>query len=711
MARGGGGDDPRDNRDPRYPSDPRELKNINTYQLGAVEITAPQEPDANPTVVTVSKSDMENSAALDVAQALRYTPGLYNISTGTGSPAFYIRGFDERDIGYYLDGIPVNDIYTGNAAAATDLTPFFTFGLSSIQVSKGYTSPAFSMGKLGGAINMVTSVPVKNLEVNLGYKFIANNEHRYNIQVGRHLGNKYFQITFSRMDRKNLHYSYDHSWEGPVPMVYNGIGTERRGYMVSGKYGWYMGDNHEYSVNFYHQHEKMRGSQPANFSFPYYDKTGFYVLGDSKFTDLVSLNSKVWYNMNTNIGNFYDGTTGVVRGGSKYDDYSIGFTETAKLSFSEAQNLKIGLMLKNDNHEATDMGQTRAKRDWTILNSSLFAEYALKANDVLRFVVSGSWDRHDGISVETFDAYDATNNTSGTNTYIKKPNKHLNGWNLQGIVYVQPVESLLLHANVGHKSQIPKIRYLYEDGGVEYLANGEVVVLLGNENLRPESILNTELGADFDYKFEQVGTMKVGVTGYYNYIYDMLYEVNDTSNANCKMLTNDNGFGGSCVKYENATNGHSYGVEAYIKQGFFGDALTLGANYTYMERKSYDRDANGNKVQTRDFYLHPKQYINLSAVIVPAKEYSISLMGTILPRHNRYTSYNSNTTEQIATVAYFDLEMAYSLTKRLTLTAGAYNLFDKDYIFNGVVEATINHPRQAAGIPGRRVFAGVEYRY
>ena len=678
---------------------------IKTYQLGAVEITAPQEADFNPTAIVVGKDEMDNTASLDVAHALRFTPGTFGISTGTGTPAFYIRGFDERDIGFYLDGIPVNDIYTGNAAAATDLFPFFAFGLSEIQVSKGYTSPAFSMGKLGGALNMVTTIPTKDLEFNAKYMFIANNEHRTNLQVGRNLGSKYFQLTFSHLDRKNLHYSYDHSAEGPVPMTYNGFGTSRQAYMISGKYGWFIGDNHHYSVNFYHQHEKMRGSQPASFSFPYYDKTGFYVLGDSQFSDLVGLNSKVWYHMNANVGQFFNNNNG-----SKYDDYSLGLTETAKFSFDENQNLKVGIMLKNDNHEATDRGQERSKRDWAVLNSSLFAEYALRANDMFRFVVSGSWDRHDGLSVKTLD-----NGTGGTNSKIKKPNKHLNGWNLQGIAYMNLGDFGLLHANVGHKSQIPKIRYLYEDGGVEYITNGgitEAVVLLGNDSLRPESIINYELGADFDFKVEQLGTTKFGATGFYNDIRDMLYSVNDTSHPNCKKLTNDSGFGnGSCVQYKNAAQGYSYGAEAYVKQGFFADALTLGANYTFIERISWDRDSNGNKTLKREFLLHPKHYVNVSALVVPAKEYNINFMGTVLPKHKRYANYNSNTTENIATVVYFDVEANYFLKENLKLSVGAYNLFDKDYNFNGTIEASINHPRQAAGIAGRRIFGGLEYRY
>lgn len=292
--------------------------NAKTYQLGAVEITAPQQADSNPTVTIVSKDEIDKTGSLDVGQALRFTPGVfYSPAENSTSPnTIYIRGFTEEEIGYYYDGIPINDIYAGNAAGDTDLMPFITFGLSEIQISKGYTSPAFSSGKLGGAVNMVSSIPVKDLEFNAKYQFISNNENRTSLQVGRNFGSDYFQLTFSHFQRKSLNRSYDYNGEGPEPIP----NSSYRSYMLTGKYGFVF-DNHEYSANFYHQSAR-RGDPSVQFSFPYYDKTAFYLLGNSNF-GLVSLNSKVWYHMNLNQSGKF-GTTW----SKKYDDYTIGLTES-----------------------------------------------------------------------------------------------------------------------------------------------------------------------------------------------------------------------------------------------------------------------------------------------------------------------------------------------------------------------------------------------
>lgn len=99
---------------------------IKTYELGAVEITAPQEPDANPTATIVSKKDIENTASTNMGHALRFTPGVF-FQASEGRNILYIRGQSEDQIGYYLDGIPINDGYRRRASSYTYLDSFSTW--------------------------------------------------------------------------------------------------------------------------------------------------------------------------------------------------------------------------------------------------------------------------------------------------------------------------------------------------------------------------------------------------------------------------------------------------------------------------------------------------------------------------------------------------------------------------------------------------------
>ena len=108
---------------------------MTTYELGAVEITAPEYADSNHTVYSVTSEDFEHVGARDAAEAFRFTPNIFYMPS---TRLIYIRGYSESDNGYYYDGIPINDIYQGGAVGGTDLAPYSAFGISELQVSKGY---------------------------------------------------------------------------------------------------------------------------------------------------------------------------------------------------------------------------------------------------------------------------------------------------------------------------------------------------------------------------------------------------------------------------------------------------------------------------------------------------------------------------------------------------------------------------------------------
>lgn len=532
---------------------------------------------------------------------------------------------------------------------------------------------------MGGAVNMVSSIPTKDLEFNANYMFTANNEHRTNLQVGRNFGTDYFQLTFSHFERKTLNYSYDYAG-GPANYEAN-----YRSYMLSGKYGWLIGDNHHYSVNFYHQHA-VRGDTSQDWSYPNYDKTAFYLLGNSNF-GFVSLDSKVWYHMDMNKMNHSSPNFAGI-----YDDYSIGLTETLKFDFNENQNLKLGIMNKNENHEGRKVTSNRLDRDWSVLNSSVFTEYALRANDMFRFVVSGSYDRHDGLRVIIVD--------SVTNAKNKQRNQHAWGWTLQGILYFQPVKPLLFHANVGHKTNLPKIRGLYGGLDENYVKN---------DNLTSESLMNYEVGGEFNHEFKDFGTTSLGATAFFNDINNAIgsYRV-DSSLCSAPNGTAPNQY---CLQYQNVDRGYSYGGEVFAKQGFFGDKFTLGANWSYIQRKTYNRDNYGNRTYTTEFTTHPRQNINLSALIAPRKEYDIALNGSV--QTSRYARVNLGTSAapiydyvRIPTVVYFDVVANYYLKDNLKLSLGAYNMLDRNYNYTASTTGA-----SAGGLPGRRVFAGFEYNY
>ncbi len=107
---------------------------LKTYELGAVEITAPNQVDSNPSIVHISAKDMKNTNSDNLAQALRFSTGVMfeDPRGGMGSATIKVRGFGSSMVGFYLDGIPIMSGYN----RGTDYAYFVTQGISSVQISK-----------------------------------------------------------------------------------------------------------------------------------------------------------------------------------------------------------------------------------------------------------------------------------------------------------------------------------------------------------------------------------------------------------------------------------------------------------------------------------------------------------------------------------------------------------------------------------------------
>jgi outer membrane receptor protein involved in Fe transport len=138
------------------------------FEIGAMEISVTAETSPlSPVVAGISHSEIRNLHVTDIAQAIPYLPGIgVDHNSSSGRSGIMIRGFDTRQVGFYLDGIPLYVPYDG----FVDISRFLTSDISEIEVAKGYSSPLLGPNGLGGAVNLVTRQPEKkfNAEAAIG---------------------------------------------------------------------------------------------------------------------------------------------------------------------------------------------------------------------------------------------------------------------------------------------------------------------------------------------------------------------------------------------------------------------------------------------------------------------------------------------------------------------------------------------------------------
>ncbi|WP_370090522.1 TonB-dependent receptor [Ekhidna sp.] len=98
----------------------------------------------------------ERFGNVSLAEAIQNTPGVYTIqgAGGYGDQEVYIRGFDQSNVAFLVNGIPVNDMENGrmfwsNFAGLSQVT-------RTTQVQRGLGASKLAVSSIGGTVNMIT---------------------------------------------------------------------------------------------------------------------------------------------------------------------------------------------------------------------------------------------------------------------------------------------------------------------------------------------------------------------------------------------------------------------------------------------------------------------------------------------------------------------------------------------------------------------------
>ena len=112
---------------------------------------------------TITNEAMWTFNKNSVDQAVGILPGVTMTNTGgsRNEKDILVRGFDRFRVPLYMDGVRIYLPYDNRL----DFNRFLTPDLSEIQVEKGYVSVLNGPGGEGGAINLVSRKPTKEIEL------------------------------------------------------------------------------------------------------------------------------------------------------------------------------------------------------------------------------------------------------------------------------------------------------------------------------------------------------------------------------------------------------------------------------------------------------------------------------------------------------------------------------------------------------------------
>lgn len=518
------------------------------FNLGNVIVNGAVHDQEIASEQVISSADLQRFNRDNVGQAVNMLPG---VSLREGGPrneqTVSVRGFDSRQVPVFLDGIPQYVPYDGNV----DLARFTTFDLSEIRVAKGAASLLYGPNIMGGAINLVTRKPVKELEGNLRIGVATGSERLVAANVGSNQGLWYLQagLSYLEADSFKLGRGFEAGKATPSDTRHrrdNAYRTDQKG---SFKLGFTPNDTDEYALG-YSKQEGEKGNpvyagKNTNESlrywqWPTWDKESIYFLSSTALDDNNTIKLRAYQDKYENALSMYSDSSYQVRDEhSPYDDKTYGAAVEWVNTSIDQHELHVAVHHKDDRHN----DGLKKYRDIT---QSIAVEDMITLTDTWRVRVGASHEEREARKVYLYDK-GTTRASNGLLEIIHDLN-----------------ENVEVFASIAKKTRLPTLKDRY---------SARLGRALPNPDLNPEVARHAEIGLRGTPWRDAYGEATV----FYSGIRDEI-QTATTNVLACGKKGKD-----ACEQAQNIGKTRHRGVELSLEQRLGGN-WRLGGAYTYLKR-------------------------------------------------------------------------------------------------------------------------------
>lgn len=633
------------------------------FQLGTVTVTAPRvqvgEIGEDQVGSVVSSEEMQRFNRDNVGDALDLLSGVTLSNVTKNEKRIFVRGFDSRQVGLFIDGIPVYIPYDG----LVDLNRFTTADLAAVQVAKGFSSMSYGPNTLGGAINLISRKPSAAFEGDARVGFGSGGERQAAVNVGTNRGLWYLQAGASYIQADSFPLSSDFK-----PTATENGGERNNAYRKDDKLSFKVGltpnASDEYAISYYRQNGE-KGQPPSTtastssaryWQWPYWNKESLYFVSRTAVSRDETLKVRLYRDAFDNAINMYKDAsyTTLSSGGtgpSVYNDRTYGGSLELESARFERHTVRLVTHYKQDQHNKYDTSSaTVGIEDFKDTLSS----YGLEDN----FQLSPSWLLAWGASHHQLRPNHLYNSS---NTGLSLPSaKSANDAQLG--LFHDWLPTARLYATVARKSRLPTLSDRYSQSMSTYIENPD---------LQPEQAVNYELG----YQGTPWPGAKAQAALFYSDISNKI-QTWYSSGASCTSTS-------KCQR-RNIGQVRSSGLELGL-QTPVSARWDLGGNYTYLDQRNVSDPAT----RLTDV---PRHKISANALYRPSP--AVDLVAWVEYNSSRWVS----NTVQLASFTVVNLKAVYRPAKNVSAELGLNNLGDKNYFL-------------ADGFPnpGRTWFANLRY--
>jgi iron complex outermembrane receptor protein len=403
---------------------------VRPFELGVTEISVTSElSPLSPVADSIDSTEIERHHDTNVTRAFELLPGVsIDHKPSRNQSGIIIRGFDTRQIGFYLDNIPIYIPYDGYA----DMGRFLTGNVSEIQVAKGYSSPLQGPNGLGGAVNIVTRQPEKKLEGTLTMGTGSGDMLESGIQIGSRLDKFIFQggMNWLQTDYYPLAANFVTSSLQPT---YERTNSDQRDADFNGRLGFtpnsrdryifsFMGQRSEYGAPPYTGTEET----PKFWRWPYWDREGYYVNIGKGMGRQSDAQLRLFYdNYSNRLDEFSDVTYSSLDVFTLNRDHSLGASGEYSTRLSR-HTLSASFLYKDDTHSQNETDFTRNPSEKPSITHrdqilSFGAQDSIILADKLTATVGFSLDYMNGLKAQDFRESKSGKGSNTVYTYSVLP--------------------------------------------------------------------------------------------------------------------------------------------------------------------------------------------------------------------------------------------------------------------------------------------------
>ncbi|WP_118842913.1 TonB-dependent receptor plug domain-containing protein [Haemophilus haemolyticus] len=642
----------------------------NVFTLGQIEVIGENSTDLSTS--RIEQSDLQRNNQIRVSDVAKSTPGVFlERSGGRNEHNLLVRGFNARRVPVFIDGIPVYVPYDGNM----DIGRFTTFDLSRIDISKGASSVLYGANTLGGAVNLITQKPTKELEGAIGYGFshgksgnTGTNQTYFNLGTKQELF--YAQLSGSFLEKQGAQLSRHYQQINPKGddggRAENSIQRDKK---LSLKMAFTPNKSDEYALVLSTQKGNKQSPLYSGkdgsgryWRWPMWDKDSIYFLSHTEFdAHNLYLNTKVFYDSFKNdLRSFDDETltkqTKKYAFNSFYRDYSYGAGFDLGGDLTTKDSLKFSAIVKYDVHRAHNNNDpVEVDKDRTY---SFGLENSYAFTEQTKLVTGVSYDHRQSNRAEQYEKKCKKTGKNNAICPFDIGNKQALNYQVKLVHNFDKNDEFSLSFAKKTRFATMKERYSRRFGRTE-----------PNPFLSPETAYHYE--ASYMRTFGD--WLRLDGALFYSEVKDAIDTVAITHSVSQEQNVGKEIFRGA-------------ELAASI---FATDNLTLGANYTYTQAKNKTKHLIVTDIPKHKFFA----YVDWR--IVP----SVALYISQEAEHGRYYLDDAKTVK-LSGFGNTNAKVIYNATKQLSLEAGVSNIFDKNYYYQ-------------AGYPeeGRLFFSNMRYQF